>query len=113
MRLVTSFRASHYAPLVLVSPFTRRGGALVNARAAGSAFIGLAGSWLGVSRRSEGPLGKSDRLVAIGAIGAWLAIAGSLPVAAALLMPVFAVLLLATIANRLRFAAAENRSERP
>jgi CDP-diacylglycerol---glycerol-3-phosphate 3-phosphatidyltransferase len=62
------------------------------------------------SRRCEGPFGKSDRALAFGTIGGWLAVVGSLPAAADLLMPVFAILPLATIANRFRFAMAEAKT---
>jgi CDP-diacylglycerol--glycerol-3-phosphate 3-phosphatidyltransferase len=57
-------------------------------------------------RRLEGPFGKIDRTLALGATGGWICF-GSLPAHAALLMPAFALLLLVTIVNRVRFAAAE------
>jgi phosphatidylglycerophosphate synthase len=102
-----------YAPLTLVAPFTPQWVVPVIVLAALSEFVGMASSWLGAGRRCEGPFAKSDRAIAFGAIGAWLAIDGSLPLAAALVMPAFIVLLLTTIANRIRFAATEVQIERP
>jgi CDP-diacylglycerol---glycerol-3-phosphate 3-phosphatidyltransferase len=101
-----------YAPLTSVAPFTPPSVVLIIVLAAVSEFVGMTSSWLNAGRRCEGPFGKSDRAVAFGAIAAWFAIVGSLPAAAAFLMPAFAVLLLATIANRLRFATSEYKGKR-
>jgi len=100
-----------YVPLAFVVPFSPSWVSLIVVLAVGTELTGMAGLWLGASRRCEGPFGKSDRALAFGAIGAWLSVCGSLPIAAGLLMPVFAVLLMATIANRLRFAMAEAKTK--
>jgi CDP-diacylglycerol--glycerol-3-phosphate 3-phosphatidyltransferase len=100
-----------YVPLAFVAPFSPPWVSLIVVLAVGTELIGMAGPWLGASRRCEGPFGKSDRALAFGAIGAWLSMCGSLPAAAGLLMPVFVVLLMATIANRLRFATAEAKTK--
>jgi CDP-diacylglycerol--glycerol-3-phosphate 3-phosphatidyltransferase len=100
-----------YMPLAFIAPFSPTGLSLIVVLAVGTELIGMAGPWLGASRRCEGPFGKSDRTLAFGAIGAWLSLCGSLPAAAGLLMPVFAILLMATIANRLRFAMAEAKAK--
>jgi CDP-diacylglycerol--glycerol-3-phosphate 3-phosphatidyltransferase len=100
-----------YMPLAFIVPFSPPWLSLIVVLAVGTELIGMAGPWLGASRRCEGPFGKSDRTLAFGAIGAWLSVCGSLPAAAGFLMPVFAILLIATIANRLRFAMAEAKTK--
>jgi phosphatidylglycerophosphate synthase len=100
-----------YVPLAFVSPFSPLWVSLNFLLAVVTELIGMAGPWIGASRRCEGPFGKSDRALAFGAIGAWLSVCGSLPAVAGLLMPAFAILLLATIANRLRFARAEAQAK--
>jgi CDP-diacylglycerol--glycerol-3-phosphate 3-phosphatidyltransferase len=99
-----------YMPLAFIVPFSPTWLSLVVALAVGTELIGMAGPWFGASRRCEGPFGKSDRTLAFGAVGAWFSVCGSLPAAAGLLMPVFAILLMATIANRFRFAMAEAKA---
>lgn len=67
-----------------------------------SEFAGVAAPLVGSRRRYDGPLGKSDRALVFGALGAWIGIAGSLPNWIGLLMPVLAVLLILTTINRVR-----------
>jgi CDP-diacylglycerol--glycerol-3-phosphate 3-phosphatidyltransferase len=74
-----------------------------------SEIAGIAGSMVGGSRRLDGPFGKADRSLALGSVGGWIASVGSLPRGAAVLLPIFATLLLVTIINRIRFAAAETK----
>jgi CDP-diacylglycerol---glycerol-3-phosphate 3-phosphatidyltransferase len=99
-----------YVPLAFVVPFSPPWVSLIVVLAVGTELTGMAGPWLGASRRCEGPFGKSDRALALGVIGGWLSMCDSLPAAAGLLMPIFVVLLMATIANRLRFAMAEAKT---
>jgi CDP-diacylglycerol--glycerol-3-phosphate 3-phosphatidyltransferase len=99
-----------FLPLAFVAPFPAGSVTLVIALTVLSEIAGIAGPILGGSRRLDGPFGKADRSIALGAIGAWLACFGSLPSGAAVLLPIFAILLLVTIVNRLRFAAAETDS---
>jgi CDP-diacylglycerol---glycerol-3-phosphate 3-phosphatidyltransferase len=63
----------------------------------------LYGGWLAAPRW---PFGKADRSLALGAVGGWIASIGSLPRGAAVLLLIFATLLLVTIINRMRFAVA-------
>lgn len=66
---------------------------------------GLAGVAMGGARRYEGPFGKSDRAVVLGAIGFWLGVGWELPGAAAYWIPrAFAALCFVTAMNRLRRA---------
>ena len=65
------------------------------------------GPTVGGSRRYDGPMGKSDRALVLGALGAWVGIGGALPDWLAFLMPVIALLLLVTVANRIRASLNE------
>ncbi len=72
-----------------------------------SEMAGVLGAQIGASRRYDGPFGKSDRAAVFGALG--LAIGLGLGPASWLdaLFPIFAVLLILTIANRVRRGLAE------
>jgi CDP-diacylglycerol--glycerol-3-phosphate 3-phosphatidyltransferase len=96
-----------FLPLTFVAPLAPAWVVFIIALTVLCEIAGIAGPMLGGSRRLDGPFGEADRSLALGAIGAWLACFGSLPSNAGLLLPTFAILLLVTIANRLRFAAAE------
>lgn len=93
-----------YMPLALVAPLSPKWVAIVVVFAVEAEIVGIAVERLGGGRRVEGPMGKADRSIVFGAIGAWLALAGSLPTYMTCVMPVLAVMLVLTIANRLRFA---------
>nr|MBP8310232.1 CDP-alcohol phosphatidyltransferase family protein [Burkholderiaceae bacterium] len=67
-----------------------------------SEFAGALGQGLGGTRRYDGPLGKSDRALVFGVLGAWVAVAAPLPALAAWLMPALAALLAWTVINRVR-----------
>jgi len=75
-------------------------------------FAGVMGPAVGASRRYDGPLGKSDRAFVFGALGLWIGIGGPLPGWLDWLMPVIALVLVLTIANRVRKGLREVR-ERP
>lgn len=94
-----------YMPLALMAPFSPKGVAIVMVLAVEAEIVGIAVERLGGGRRVEGPMGKADRSIVFGTIGAWLALVGTLPAAMAWVMPILAVLLVLTIANRLRFAS--------
>ena len=98
--------AALYLPLALVAPFDAFWVGAFIVLAGLSEFAGALGPTIGASRRYDGPMGKSDRAFAVGAIalaaGLW-----PLPAAAAWLMPALAVLTAWTTVNRMRRALAE------
>lgn len=99
--------AALYAPFALVAPFAPAWVIAVVGLAGLSEFAGALGPMVGASRRYDGPLGKSDRALAFGALGLWVGVGGALPDQLAWLMPVLALLLVLTIVNRVRRGVAE------
>ena len=99
--------AALYAPFALVAPFGPFWVGLVIVLAGLSEFAGALGPTIGASRRYDGPMGKSDRAFVFGALGLYIAAGAPLPAAAGLLMPLLAVLVAWTVANRIRRALAE------
>ena len=94
--------AALYAPFAFVAPFSPHWVWAVIALAGLSEFAGALGQGLGGTRRYDGPLGKSDRALVFGVLGAWVAVAAPLPALAAWLMPALAALLAWTVINRVR-----------
>ncbi|WCM21676.1 CDP-alcohol phosphatidyltransferase family protein [Paraburkholderia bryophila] len=70
---------------------------------------GLIGPLAGASRRYDGPLGKSDRAVAIGAFGLWIGLGLTVAPWATWLWRALVVLALVTIVQRVRNGVAETR----
>jgi CDP-diacylglycerol--glycerol-3-phosphate 3-phosphatidyltransferase len=103
--------AALYAPFALIAPFAPLGVGLVILLAALSEMAGLQGLTLGASRRYDGPFGKSDRALAFGALGFWIGIGGARPDWLHWIMPLMALALAATIANRVRAGLAEARGK--
>jgi CDP-diacylglycerol---glycerol-3-phosphate 3-phosphatidyltransferase len=100
--------AALYAPFALVAPFGPFGVAAVIVLAGLSELAGVLGPTIGASRRYDGPLGKSDRALVFGALGAWIGIGLPLANWLAWLMPLIAVLLIVTSVNRVRAGLAES-----
>jgi len=98
--------AALVAPFAVVAPFAPSWVLVVVVLAAVSELAGVLGAAAGGSRCYDGPLGKSDRAFVFGALGLWVAI-GPVPAWLAWVMPLLAVLLLFTIANRVRTGLAE------
>lgn len=94
--------AATYAPFALLPPFGPAGVGLVVVLASLAEYAGVLGAVAGGGRRYDGPLGKSDRALAFGALGAWAGVGLSLPPWSAWLMPLLAVLLAVTVVNRVR-----------
>lgn len=91
--------AALYAPFALLPAFGPAGVGLVVVLALVAEYAGVLGS----PRRYDGPLGKSDRALAFGALGAWAGF--RLPMPPGLFgwaMPLLALLLAATVVNRVR-----------
>jgi CDP-diacylglycerol---glycerol-3-phosphate 3-phosphatidyltransferase len=71
-------------------------------------LAGVVAVTAGARRRYDGPLGKSDRAVVLGALGLWVGIAGGVPPAvASMLPPVLAALLALTVIQRVRGGVRE------
>ncbi|WP_373377851.1 CDP-alcohol phosphatidyltransferase family protein [Cupriavidus nantongensis] len=71
---------------------------------------GLIGPLAGASRRYDGPLGKSDRAFAVGAIALWAGLGLGFGAAASWLWLLLSLLSLFTMANRVRRGIAEAQS---
>jgi phosphatidylglycerophosphate synthase len=99
--------AALYAPFALIAPFAPGWVATVIVLAVISEFAGVLGPAIGASRRYDGPMGKSDRAFAFGALGLWVGVGGALPAWTAWLIPAIAALLVVTIVNRVRHGLAE------
>lgn len=95
-------------PLALLAPFDPFWVAAFVVAGLLAEYAGALGPSVGASRRYDGPMGKSDRAFALGAIGLWAAL-GPLPAQAAWLMPLLALLAAATTVNRCRAALREAR----
>jgi CDP-diacylglycerol--glycerol-3-phosphate 3-phosphatidyltransferase len=104
--------AALYAPFALVAPFGPGWVGAVIVLAIVGEGAGILGRTVGVSRRYDGPVGKSDRAVLFGVLGLWIAFTCSLPDWLFWLMPLAALLLLLTIANRVRAGLAEAAGSR-
>ena len=71
------------------------------------------GVMIGASRRYDGPMGKSDRAFAFGALALWIATGNELPSDIAYWFPgSIALLLIITIFNRVRKGLQENAHSR-
>jgi CDP-diacylglycerol--glycerol-3-phosphate 3-phosphatidyltransferase len=95
------------APFALLPPFAPAWVAVVIVLAATVEYAGALGPMVGASRRQDGPMGKSDRAFAFGALALWAGLASPLPDWAAHLMPLLAALLAITVVRRVRRGLAE------
>jgi CDP-diacylglycerol--glycerol-3-phosphate 3-phosphatidyltransferase len=101
--------AALYLPLALLAPLQPLAVGAFIALAGLSEFAGALGPTVGATRRYDGPMGKSDRALAVGAIALWAALA-PLPASFSLLMPLLATLTAWTVVRRVSRALAESRS---
>jgi CDP-diacylglycerol--glycerol-3-phosphate 3-phosphatidyltransferase len=88
-------------PFAFAAPFTPTAVFAVIFAATLSEYAGVMGPLVGAGRRYDGPLGKSDRAVVLGALGLWIGLGLPLPAWMFWLMPALAILLAATIVNRI------------
>ena len=101
--------AALYLPFARLVPFDPLWvGAFVFV-AALSEFAGVLGQTVGASRRYDGPFGKSDRAVLVGALGLAVALWHPLPAWAGLLIPVAVGLTAFTVVRRVRSGLQEIR----
>ena len=96
-------------PFAAVAPFDPVWVATYVVLAGLSEFAGALGPTVGATRRYDGPMGKSDRAFALGAIALWIAVAGLLPSWAAWLFPALCVATAWTIVRRVRNGLREAR----
>jgi len=94
------------AAFAFLAPFSPAWTAVVVALSIVAEYAGAMGPLAGASRRYDGPMGKSDRALVFGALALWAGLA-PLPDAVAWAMPAVALLLVATIVNRVRGALRE------
>ncbi len=100
--------AALYAPFALVASFGPLWIALVVLLAALTELAGVLGPTVGASRRYDGPMGKSDRALAFGALALWVGLGGPLPPWTVWIMVVLSALLALTIVNRVRAGLRED-----
>ena len=94
--------AALYLPFALVAPFSLPWIAAIVFLSALAEFSGVPGG----GRSHEGPMGRSDRTLLFGALGALVAAFGTLPAWTWHIQPVACVLLAWTFANRVRAGLA-------
>ncbi len=94
--------AALYAPFAIIAPFSALWIFAIIFIATLTEFAGVTAASLGSSRRYDGPMGKSDRAVVFGVLGAWIAIDGALPQWMFWLQPVLCTLLILTVVKRIR-----------
>ncbi|MFK4822250.1 CDP-alcohol phosphatidyltransferase family protein [Ochrobactrum quorumnocens] len=99
--------AALYAPFAIIAPFSAAWIFAIIFIATLTEFVGVTAASLGSSRRYDGPMGKSDRAVVFGVLGAWIAIDGILPQWMFWVQPVLCALLILTVVKRIRNAMKE------
>lgn len=103
--------AAIYIPFAFIPAFS--GGlsafaiAVVIGLALLSEFAGVLGPMIKATRRYDGPMGKSDRALVVGALGAWIGFGGAVADWAIHGVWIIAALLVLTVANRVRAALRE------
>jgi phosphatidylglycerophosphate synthase len=98
-----------YLPFAFVPPFSPLWTGIVIVLAVLSEFAGVLGPAVGASRRYDGPMGKSDRAFVFGALGLWAGLGYVLPEWLAWVMPLLALLIGITIANRVHRGLKEGQ----
>jgi CDP-diacylglycerol--glycerol-3-phosphate 3-phosphatidyltransferase len=100
-----------YLPFAYLPTFEPLWIAAVIWLAALSEMAGTVAVMTGASRRYDGPMGKSDRAFAFGAMAAWIGFGGTVVPWVAWLFPrLIALLLAVTILNRVRNGLAEREA---
>jgi CDP-diacylglycerol--glycerol-3-phosphate 3-phosphatidyltransferase len=93
-------------PFAIVAPFEPWSVVAFAISAVLAECAGILGTAAGGARVYAGPFGKSDRALALGALGLLIASGVALPTFASWLFPVFAALSVATTVNRIRVGLA-------
>jgi CDP-diacylglycerol--glycerol-3-phosphate 3-phosphatidyltransferase len=76
-------------------------------------FAGVLGQAVGATRRYDGPMGKSDRALAFGALAAWIGLGLPQPPLLAALVWVLVGMMAVTVVNRVRAGLAEAPAQEP
>lgn len=99
--------AALIAPFALLPPFGVFWIGLLIVLAALTELAGVLGQTIGATRRYDGPMGKSDRALLLGALGLWIGFGGPLPEWSGWIIVVAALLLALTVVNRVRAGLRE------
>jgi CDP-diacylglycerol---glycerol-3-phosphate 3-phosphatidyltransferase len=99
--------AALYLPFALIVPFSLPWLFAIIFLATLTEFAGVLGVAHGKGRNYEGPMGKSDRALLFGALGAPVAVFGVLPAWTWHIQPMTCVLLIWTVVNRIRAGLVE------
>jgi phosphatidylglycerophosphate synthase len=102
--------AALYAPFASVAPFGSPGIGLVIVLSIMAELAGVLGPTMGASRRSDGPMGKSDRAVVFAGLGLWIGCLAPMPAWLRWAVPILAALLVLTVMNRVRSGVGEARN---
>lgn len=70
-------------------------------------LAGVLGSTVGASRRFDGPMGKADRALVLGVLGAWIGLTGQAPPFALFLQWGLILLLVLTMLRRVSYGLSE------
>jgi len=102
-----------YLPFAWIPGFDPLWIGIVIVMAVISEMAGVTAVMIGAARRYDGPMGKSDRAFVFGALAVWIGVFGTPPGGAAWAIPrLIALLLAATIVNRVRRGLADTRESR-
>jgi CDP-diacylglycerol--glycerol-3-phosphate 3-phosphatidyltransferase len=91
-----------FLPLALVAAFHPVLVVVIVVLAVITELTGVLGPTLGVDRRYDGPMGKSDRALVFGVLGLWFGLGGSGGFWVDVVLVVVALLLVVTVVNRSR-----------
>jgi CDP-diacylglycerol--glycerol-3-phosphate 3-phosphatidyltransferase len=102
-----------YLPFAYVGIFDPLWIGIIIVLAVISEMAGVIGVMIGVSRRYDGPMGKSDRAFVFGALALWIGAGGTIILPVAWALPrLLALFVIVTIVNRVRNGLAQKNAAR-